>query len=126
MPIAEITPAELQQLLSGKLPPTLIDVREGIEAAICAIEGSVLIPMNTLPQRLQEIPRDRPVALYCHHGMRSMMAGQWLAQMNRRWRTRTSAIHLRHLRIKLKGTNGTNPRRRRHPHPLWESRREPA
>jgi rhodanese-related sulfurtransferase len=27
---------------------------------------------------LQEIPRDRPVALYCHHGMRSMMAGQWL------------------------------------------------
>ncbi len=80
MPIAEITPAELRQLLSEDIPPVLIDVREEGEAAICAIEGSILIPMNALPQRLQEIPRDRPVALYCHHGGRSMMAGQWLAQ----------------------------------------------
>jgi len=80
MPIAEISPTELQQRLSEEKPPILIDVREDVEAAICSIEGSILIPMNTLPQRLQEIPRDRPVALYCHHGMRSMMAGQWLAQ----------------------------------------------
>ena len=78
MPIAEITPAELQQLLSDEIPPTLIDVREEIEAAICTIEGSILIPMNTLPQRLQEIPRGRPVALYCHHGMRSLDVAVWL------------------------------------------------
>jgi len=80
MTIREITPAELQQLLSEDHPPVLIDIREEGEAAICAIDGSILIPINTLPQRLQEIPRDRPVALYCHHGMRSMMAGQWLSQ----------------------------------------------
>jgi rhodanese-related sulfurtransferase len=80
MTIREITPAELQQRLSEDNAPTLIDVREEGEAAVCAIEGSILIPMNTLPQRLQEIPHDRPVALYCHHGMRSYMAGQWLAQ----------------------------------------------
>ena len=80
MSIREITPAELQKLLAEPNPPTLIDVREEGEAAICAIEGATLIPMNSLPQRLQEIPRDRPVALYCHHGMRSMMAGQWMAR----------------------------------------------
>jgi rhodanese-related sulfurtransferase len=80
MTIREITPTELQQLLAGENPPALIDVREEGEAAICAIDGSTLIPMNSLPQRLQEIPRDRPVALYCHAGMRSMMAGQWLSQ----------------------------------------------
>jgi rhodanese-related sulfurtransferase len=80
MPIAEISPMELQQLLAGPNPPALIDVREEGEAAICSIEGSTLIPMNTLPQRLQELPRDRPVALYCHAGMRSFMAAQWLAQ----------------------------------------------
>lgn len=79
MTIREITPTELQQLLSDENRPTLIDVREEGEAAICAIAGSTLIPMNELPQRLSEIPRDRPVALYCHHGMRSMMAGQWLS-----------------------------------------------
>ena len=80
MSIREITPTELQQLLAGDNPPSLIDVREEGEAAICSIAGSTLIPMNTLPQRLPELPRDRAVALYCHGGMRSMMAGQWLSQ----------------------------------------------
>ena len=80
MSIREITPTELQQLLADENPPSLIDVREEGEAAICAIDGSTLIPMNALPRRLQEIPRDRPVVLYCHSGMRSMMAGQWLSQ----------------------------------------------
>jgi len=80
MSIREITPTELQQLLAGDNPPSLIDVREEGEAAICSIDGSTLIPMNTLPHRLQELPRDRAVVLYCHSGMRSMMAGQWLSQ----------------------------------------------
>jgi rhodanese-related sulfurtransferase len=80
MPISEITPIELQQLLASDNPPAFIDIREEGEAAICSIEGSTLIPMNTLPQRLQEIPRNRPVILYCHSGMRSMMVGQWLSQ----------------------------------------------
>jgi len=80
MSIRDITPTELQQLLAGENPPSLIDVREEGEAAICSIDGSTLIPMNTLPQRLQELARDRPVVLYCHGGMRSMMAGQWLSQ----------------------------------------------
>ena len=80
MSIREITPTELQQLLATENPPSLIDVREEGEAAICSIDGSTLIPMNTLPQRLQEIARERPVVLYCHAGMRSLMAGQWLSQ----------------------------------------------
>ena len=80
MSIREITPTELQQLLTADNPPSLIDVREEGEAAICSIDGSTLIPMNTLPQRLQELPRDRAVVLYCHSGMRSLMAGQWLSQ----------------------------------------------
>jgi rhodanese-related sulfurtransferase len=80
MSIREITPTELQQLLAGDNPPSLIDVREEGEAAICAIDGSTLIPMNSLPQRLQEIARDRAVVLYCHAGMRSLMVGQWLSQ----------------------------------------------
>jgi rhodanese-related sulfurtransferase len=80
MSIREITPTELQQLLAGENPPSLIDVREEGEAAICSIDGSTLIPMNTLPQHLPELARDRPVVLYCHGGMRSMMAGQWLSQ----------------------------------------------
>ena len=80
MNVREITPAELQQMLSTTDAVTLIDVREPQEAAVCAIDGSTLIPLNSLPQRLQEIPTERPVVLYCHHGMRSMHAAQFLAR----------------------------------------------
>jgi rhodanese-related sulfurtransferase len=80
MPIAEITPNELKALLAGDNPPLLVDIREEGEAAICSIDGSTLIPMNSLPQRLAEIPSDRQVVLYCHGGMRSWMAGQWMAR----------------------------------------------
>ena len=80
MPIAEITPTDLRVLLSGDKPPLLIDVREEGEAAVCSIEGSMLIPMNSLPERLAEIPAERQVALYCHHGSRSWMAAQWMAR----------------------------------------------
>ena len=76
----EITPTELREMLAGQNPPLLVDVREPVEANIAQIAGSLLIPMNSLPQRLQEIPMDRAVALYCHSGMRSAYAAEWLAR----------------------------------------------
>jgi len=76
----EITPTELRDLLAGENPPLLVDVREPVEANMAQIAGSLLIPMGSLPQRLQEIPKDRPVALYCHAGMRSAYAAEWLAR----------------------------------------------
>ncbi len=76
----EITPAELQELLAGNRPPLLVDVREPVEAGFAQIAGSLLIPMGSLPHRLQEISKDRTVALYCHHGIRSLYAAEWLAR----------------------------------------------
>ena len=76
----EITPTELRDLLAGENPPLLVDVREPVEANMAQIAGSLLIPMGSLPQRLQEIPKDCPIALYCHAGMRSAYAAEWLAR----------------------------------------------
>jgi adenylyltransferase/sulfurtransferase len=76
----EITPAELRDLLAGGEPPLLVDIREPFETQIAQIEGSLFIPMGSLPQRLQEIPKDRPVALYCHSGVRSAYAAEWLSR----------------------------------------------
>src|SRR4051812_5291464 len=78
MPVSEIAPQELQALLERR-EVILIDVREPWEHEICAIGGGILVPMRSLPQRLQEIPTDKPVALYCHHGVRSQMAAGFLA-----------------------------------------------
>ena len=74
----EITVEEAQRLLAGPNPPLIIDVRETDEYAICRIEGSRLIPMNTVPARLAEIPQDVPVLVQCHHGGRSMKVTQFL------------------------------------------------
>ena len=63
---------------AGREPPFLLDVREPWEFAHCHIEGSVLVPLQTLPTCLEELPRNRDVVVICHHGNRSQVAAQWL------------------------------------------------
>ena len=76
--VLEITPTQLQAMLGGDEPPAVVDVREPWETEICRIDGAQLIPMSSLPRRLQEIPRDRTVAVICHAGMRSYQVAAWL------------------------------------------------
>jgi rhodanese-related sulfurtransferase len=58
----------------------LVDVREHEERAFNRIEPSLHIPMNDIPRRLSEIPKDREVVVYCHHGSRSAMVVAYLTQ----------------------------------------------
>lgn len=58
---------------------TLLDVREPSELRLASIDGALHVPMRTVPARLAEIPRDRPVLVMCHHGSRSQMVADWLA-----------------------------------------------
>ncbi len=69
---------ELHQLMSEQSKVYLIDVREPEEHAQAAIEGSILIPLATLPSRLNEIPRDREIFVHCKAGGRSSRAAQFL------------------------------------------------
>jgi rhodanese-related sulfurtransferase len=57
---------------------TVLDVREPAEIAVARLDGSLDIPMRSVPDRLQEIPRDRPVVVICHHGARSRRVTDWL------------------------------------------------
>ena len=52
---------------------TLLDVREPEERSLVAIEPSLHIPMGEVLERIGEIPRDRPIVVYCHMGGRSEM-----------------------------------------------------
>ena len=56
----------------------LLDVREPHEHAQIAIPGATLIPLGTLSQRCQEVPRDKEVIVYCHAGIRSLKGQQIL------------------------------------------------
>ncbi|MDE1820218.1 MAG: sulfurtransferase [Euryarchaeota archaeon] len=75
----ELGPEEVaQRLKEGSTVPLLLDVRETWEREISCIEPSVHIPMNSVPERLHELPRDRTVIVYCHHGSRSAMVAAYL------------------------------------------------
>jgi rhodanese-related sulfurtransferase len=70
---------DLQQRLSeGEI--LLLDVRGDDEFSYAAIAGSVHIPLPELPRRVEELNPERPIAVLCHHGMRSEMAARWLEQ----------------------------------------------
>jgi rhodanese-related sulfurtransferase len=78
--MSTITPIELQDLLNQSALPFLLDVRGPDEFAFCALVGAVNIPLDQLPDRLAEVPRDRPIITICHHGVRSARAAETLRQ----------------------------------------------
>ena len=58
----------------------LLDVRTPREYAGCRLPGSVLIPMNQVPGRLAEIPKDKKVVVVCATGARSGAVTHYLQQ----------------------------------------------
>ncbi|WP_342381001.1 rhodanese-like domain-containing protein [Myxococcus stipitatus] len=85
MPVPEITPARLAELLSGppESRPALLDVRFPNEHAYVALPDSVLIPLPELDERAEELEplRGRPVVVYCHHGVRSLSGAAYLMSL---------------------------------------------
>ncbi len=75
-----ITPKELKERLDKGERLVLLDVREEWEHSLARIDGSVLIPLGTLPQSLDKLDKDAEIIAYCHHGMRSADATQFLLQ----------------------------------------------
>lgn len=63
----------------AKMPHLLVDVRTEAEYASGRIPGAVNIPLNDLPIRLDELQTDHPLVIVCGHGMRSIMAAEFLA-----------------------------------------------
>src|SRR5262245_2435343 len=58
----------------------LVDVREPEEFAAGHIPGAVNMPLTGLRERFAELPRDRPLALYCQVGQRGYYAARFLLQ----------------------------------------------
>ncbi|MEW6247974.1 MAG: rhodanese-like domain-containing protein [Nitrospirota bacterium] len=75
-----ITPRDLKARLDKGDKLVLLDVREPWEHSLAKIEGSILIPLGTLPQSLDKLDRHAEIIAYCHHGMRSADAAGFLLQ----------------------------------------------
>lgn len=77
----EIDVEEAAALLAGGLEAARwVDCREEDEWQICRIAGAELVPLSSF---VEEASRklsdpDQRLIVYCHHGVRSMRATQWL------------------------------------------------
>jgi rhodanese-related sulfurtransferase len=77
----DITSTEAKQLMEKSKNVFLLDVRTVQERAQGYLQGSVLIPIDAIEKRIAEVPRNRPVIVYCAVGSRSRVVAQALANM---------------------------------------------
>jgi rhodanese-related sulfurtransferase len=75
-----IEPLEVHDMMQKGEKFFLLDCREPWEYETARIEGATLIPMRQIQQKVDEIPKDQPVVVYCHAGVRSFNAASWLKQ----------------------------------------------
>jgi len=77
--VRELAPLELATRMRRADPLDVIDVREPYEWRIARIEGARMIPLGRIGAAVGDLPRDREIVLYCHHGVRSRAAAEFLA-----------------------------------------------
>ena len=72
----QVLPTELRALVqSGAY---ILDVREEPELVSGVVKGSKNIPLSQLRERMDEIPKDRPIYIHCRSGQRSYNAARAL------------------------------------------------
>lgn len=75
----DLSAAEARVLLRKDSRVFLLDVRTPGEYLQVRLEGARLIPIDQLLQRVGELPRDRPILVYCTVGARSSQVFRYLA-----------------------------------------------
>ena len=75
--IDDLTPVEFKNYLAEN-EVDLVDVREKWEIDICKITGAINTPMSLIAETFIELNPDHKLAVYCHHGMRSMQVANFL------------------------------------------------
>ena len=75
--IPTVSVHELKRKIDGG-EVMILDVREPFEYDIARIEGSTLMPLDEVPDRFDELPRNREIVLMCKSGARSARATEFL------------------------------------------------
>ncbi|MGB0766843.1 MAG: rhodanese-like domain-containing protein [Phycisphaeraceae bacterium] len=78
----ELGPGRVKAMLDGDEDVTLVDCRLPKENSVASIEGSIFIPMQELPDRVEELDDylDRKLVVFCHAGVRSMKVAMFLRE----------------------------------------------
>lgn len=81
-PVATVTTIDWNKALEmSKAGAVLVDVRTPAEVEKGkASPAAINIPLQEIPQRLSEFPKDKDVLIYCRSGKRSMAASKFLVE----------------------------------------------
>ncbi|WP_456373540.1 rhodanese-like domain-containing protein [Thiolapillus sp.] len=80
MQVKEIDVSELKKRLDTGEDIVLLDIRSEAEVRQGILPGSEHLPMHLIPLKLQDLPKDKDVILYCRSGARSYHACAFLEQ----------------------------------------------
>lgn len=58
----------------------LVDVREPWEVELASLPNAINIPLENMPEKMQILPQDRELIVFCHHGVRSLGITQMLRE----------------------------------------------
>ena len=78
----EINVQELKEMIDSKSNFILLDVRSDNEVLVSKINSSIHIPMHEIPNRLNEIDKDKLVIVQCKLGQRSAKVCEFLIENN--------------------------------------------
>ncbi len=78
-PFSRINPEQAKQMIdSGAM---IVDVREPDETKTGHVPGAVLMPVNSVYNRVNELPKDKDLIFICAVGQRSALAAEIAAAM---------------------------------------------
>lgn len=80
MQIREIGSSELKARIEAGDSVEIVDIRSDAEIAQGVLPDAQHLPMHLIPLKMNDLPRDRDVVLYCRSGARSYQACAYLAQ----------------------------------------------
>ena len=80
--IKEIEVRELNEKFNNKEDFTLLDVRNLQEILFSKIKNSIHIPMNEIPERFDELDKNKEIIVQCKSGKRSAKVCEYLITQN--------------------------------------------
>lgn len=76
-----ISATDMQKITKQRPDAYLLDVRTLGEYTQKRIKGAHLIPIDQVEKRINEIPKNRPIIVYCETGVRSSLVGRYLDRL---------------------------------------------
>jgi rhodanese-related sulfurtransferase len=87
-----IEPQAVKEMIERGEEFLLLDCREPWEHETAKIEGATLIPMRRIPSQADQFPKNQPVVVFCHSGVRSLNVASWLKGQGVRARSLSGGI----------------------------------